>query len=156
MAEVLPVLCLALFIISDMSIPPPPPPTLALTAGGGFPGFPGFIVVALVCFIGFWRLLLGWFLVRDVAMARVGMGGTLDGGRGGALWAGLGNEGMGVEGRGGGEMGASLKAESGRSSYISSTASSASSSSSYSSWSGSAISLSLDSRKSKHRCNPIV
>ena len=109
MAELLPVLCRALFMISDMSMPPPPPPPLPLTGGGGFPGFPpGFRVVAF-CFPGFWRLLFGCVLVSVVAAARFGMGGaSTAGGGGGALWAGLGMEGMGVEGRGGGDMGASL------------------------------------------------
>lgn len=104
----------AFFIISDISIPPPPPPPFGL-GGGALACFPGFIVDALTCLGTGLRLLLGGrvFEVIEVAAERVGMGGA-----GGAcgLWAGLVKDGMGVVGRGGGEVGMSLKGPSGKSS----------------------------------------
>lgn len=108
MAELLPVLCLALFIISDISIPPPPPP-LFLVGGGALFGLAGFIVEAFGFPGGFWKLLVGGGRDSVVAVDRFGRGGASEAGRGGALLcAGLGMDGIGVEGIGGGDIGASL------------------------------------------------
>lgn len=96
-AELLPDRSRAFFIISEMSIPPPPPPPFA--------GFTDFIVNVLPDLFGF-GLFTGRVCVFEestVVTARLGRGGAADC----ALWVGLVREGMGVEGRGGGEMGVS-------------------------------------------------
>ena len=116
MAELLPFRCRAFFMISDMSIPPPPPPPLfAFVGGGTLPGFPGFIVEAFTALPSLGLVLGGRVCDEEsvVAADRVGRGG---GAACEDLWAGLDREGMGVVGRGGGEVGMSSKAASGRSS----------------------------------------
>ena len=77
-AELLPDLSRAFFIISEISIPPPPPP-FAFVCGGGFKGLPCLSsVVALTCFTGFWGLFGGRVCVFDVSVVpgeRLGRGG---------------------------------------------------------------------------------
>ena len=91
-------------MISDMSIPPPPP--LLFAGGGALAGLPDLRVADLFGLAGFCVVFEG---ERVVAVKRVGTGGggAEVGGGGTLLWAGLVMEGMGVEGRGGGEEGVS-------------------------------------------------
>ena len=111
MAELLPDLSRAFFMISDMSIPPPPPPpppSFDFVGGGAFPCFPGLSVVDLTGLSSFGELFGGRVSPLEVIAVpgdRVGRGGASNAP---ALWEGLEMEGMGADGRGGGDMGMSL------------------------------------------------